>query len=66
MRSVMALLVALGMAGCSVPFVGGPSDDELKAPCDRLAARAIQTSSFEDAKNFAARASDCYASLQTR
>ncbi|HEV2148504.1 MAG TPA: hypothetical protein VGR37_13965 [Longimicrobiaceae bacterium] len=58
--SLLALL--LGVSACSIPFT--TSSEERKAPCDRLAARAIQTSSLEDAKNLAAQASGCYARAQ--
>ena len=56
------LLVTLG--GCSsLPF-GGKSGDERKAECDRVAARAIQTSSLDEAKTLSAQASECYAKAQ--
>lgn len=59
-----ALLAITILSGCaSLPF-GGKSSDERKAECDRVAAQAIQTSSAEEAKNLAARASECYAALQ--
>jgi hypothetical protein len=48
------------VAGCSVPF-SGPSTSERKSECDQIAARAIQTSSLADARDLAARASECYA-----
>lgn len=54
------LLTALLVAGCSVPF-SGPSTNERKSECDQIAARAIQTSSLEEARDLAARASECYA-----
>lgn len=50
------------LAACSVPFT--TSSEEKKAPCDRIAAKAIQTSSLEEAKNLAAQASECYAHAQ--
>jgi hypothetical protein len=53
------LLVTLG-ACSSLPF-GGPSSSERKAECDRIAARAIQTSSIDEAKTLSAQASECYA-----
>lgn len=56
------LLVALG-ACSSLPF-GGRSSDERKAECDRIAARAIQTSSPDEAKTLSAQASECYAKVQ--
>jgi hypothetical protein len=46
-----------------MPFRGS-SSDERKAECDRIAAQAIQTSSLEEARNLAARASECYAAAQ--
>ena len=58
------LLVALG-ACSSLPF-GGKSGDEKKAECDRVAARAIQTSSLDEAKTLSAQASECYAKAQGR
>lgn len=50
------------LLACSIPFT--TSSEERKAPCDRIAARAIQTSSLEEAKNLAAEASECYALAQ--
>lgn len=64
MRKLALALAFLGLSGCAVPFAG-PSKDERKAPCDRLSAQAIQTGSFEEAKDLAARASECYARAQT-
>lgn len=61
MRSALATLCLL-LSACSIPFT--TSGDERKAPCDRIAAQAIQTSSLEDAKNLSARASECYARAQ--
>jgi hypothetical protein len=58
------LLVTLG-ACSSLPF-GGKSGDERKAECDRIAARAIQTSSLDEAKTLSAQASECYAKAQGR
>ncbi|HEU4631015.1 MAG TPA: hypothetical protein VFS08_14790 [Gemmatimonadaceae bacterium] len=58
--ALAAVVVAVSqLAACSLPFT--KSTDERKAPCDRLAARAIQTDSFEEAKDLAAQASACYA-----
>ena len=48
------------VAACSMPF-SGPSSSERKSECDQIAARAIQTSSLAEARDLAARASDCYA-----
>ncbi len=62
-EAMLALIALVGMA-CSLPFT--KSADERKAECDRIAAQAIQTSSLEEAKNLTARASACYAELQTR
>ena len=56
------LLATLG-ACSSLPF-GGKSGDERKAECDRIAARAIQTSSIDEAKTLSAQASECYAKAQ--
>lgn len=53
------VLATSQLAACSLPFT--KSDDERKAPCDRLAAQAIQTNSLEEAKDLAAQASACYA-----
>lgn len=62
--AVTALVAVTFLSACaSLPF-GGKSNDERKAECDRVAAQAIQTSSAEEAKNLAARASECYAALQ--
>lgn len=57
-----APLLAVLLGGCAIPF--STSGEERKAPCDRLAAQAIQTSSLENAKNLAAQASECYARAQ--
>lgn len=63
MRTLPALAVAALLLGaCSIPFT--TSNDERKAVCDRIAARAIQTSSLEDAKNLSAQAAECYARAQ--
>ncbi len=62
MKFVFALAV-LFVSACSVPFIGSDTDEE-KAECDRIAAQAIQTEDVEDAKNFSARASECYALIQ--
>ncbi len=60
-----ALLLLIGpLLGCSVPFVGGPSANERKAPCDRIAAQAIQTDDFDEARTLAAQASECYANAR--
>lgn len=48
------------LTACSVPF-SGPSTSERKSECDQIAARAIQTSSLAEARDLAARASECYA-----
>lgn len=63
MRRSAVLIAVLALSACSLPF-RGPSDDERKARCDRMAAQAIQTSSLEEAKNLAAQASECYAQAQ--
>ncbi len=60
--TAVSLLAALG-ACSSLPF-GGRSGDERKAECDRIAARAIQTSSLDEAKTLSAQASECYARAQ--
>lgn len=65
-RYIPALLALVTLSACSsLPF-GGKSSDERKAACDRIAAQAIQTGSAEEAKNLSARASECYAALQSR
>lgn len=61
MRSV-CLSACLLLCACSVPF--RTSTEEKKAVCDRIAARAIQTASLEEAKNLAAEAAECYARAQ--
>ncbi len=53
------LLIGVGLSACAVPF--RTSSEERKAPCDRLAAQAIQASSLQDAKALSAQASECYA-----
>lgn len=63
MRSLPRLAgVVLLLGACSVPFT--TSSDERKAACDRIAARAIQTSSLQQAKDLAAQAAECYARAQ--
>lgn len=63
MRNHSLLVGALLLlTACSVPF--RTSTEERKSACDRIAARAIQTSSLEEAKNLAAQASECYARAQ--
>ena len=63
--ALTAVVAITFVSGCaSLPF-GGKSSDERKAECDRVSAQAIQTSSAEEAKNLAARASECYAALQS-
>ena len=62
---ITAFFAVTLLSGCaSLPF-GGKSGDERKADCDRVAAQAIQTASAEEAKTLAARASECYAALQS-
>lgn len=56
-------LVVVGLSACSIPFRS--SSSEKKAPCDQIAARAIQTSSLDEAKTLAAQASECYAHATT-
>jgi hypothetical protein len=64
MRHFIAAAALVLLTACaSSPRV---SDDIRKAPCDRISAQAIQSSSLEDAKNLAAQASECYASAQSR
>jgi hypothetical protein len=65
MRVISGLLLTVAFAtGCSsLPF-GGPSTNEKKAECDRVAAQAIQTESLEEAKMLSAQASSCYAKQQ--
>lgn len=63
-QRLLALPLVLAAIGCSVPFT--TSSEERKAPCDRLAAQAIQTGSLEEAKNLSAQASECYAQAQNR
>lgn len=58
-QRLLGLVLGLGLIGCSVPFT--TSSEERKAPCDRLSAQAIQTSSLEEAKDLSAQASECYA-----
>lgn len=53
-------LGTLLLTGCGVPFVGG---GDPKSECDRMAARAIETDSVEDARDLAAQATGCYARL---
>lgn len=61
-RPALLACAALVLAACAVPFT--TSNDERKAACDRIAARAIQTSSLQSAKDLAAQAAECYARAQ--
>lgn len=54
-------LLATGCFGRS----SGPSESERRAPCDRLAAQAIDAEDLGDARRLAARAVECYSGLQT-
>lgn len=60
----LALVLLLGLSACGFGR-GGPSASERRAPCDSLAAQAIDADDLGDARRLAARASDCYAGLQT-
>jgi hypothetical protein len=63
MRRLFAIALLLGSAGaCALPF--SQSGNDKKAPCDRMAAQAIQTKSLEEAKTLSAQASACYAQQQ--
>lgn len=57
------VMTTIILSACSIPFK--TSQDERKATCDRISASAIQTASPEDAKNLSAKASACYAEMQT-
>ncbi len=59
----LLVMTTIVLSACSIPFT--TSKDDRKATCDRIAASAIQTASAEDAKNLAAKASSCYAEIQT-
>jgi hypothetical protein len=64
-RVLMAVPLVAALGACSsLPF-GGKSGDERKAECDRIAARAIQTSSLDEAKTLSAQASECYAKAKS-
>jgi hypothetical protein len=58
--SRFAVLALLLTSGC-LPFVGRSGD--AKAECDQIAAQAIQTASAAEARDLAARATECYARL---
>ncbi len=60
------LLATLGLmvATACNPLSRGPSEAERRAPCDRLAAQAIDANNLDDARRLAARAADCYAELR--
>lgn len=64
MNRLLILTVVFAMSGCASRAVT-PSAEQRKAPCDQLAARAIQSESLEVAKNLAAEASECYSLAQT-
>ena len=57
-RALVGCLAFL-LTACAVPFRS--STEERKANCDRIAARAIQTTSLEEAETFSRQASECYA-----
>ena len=60
MRTRILLVgLSLGLSACALPFRG--STEERKASCDRIAARAIETTSLRDAENLSRRAAECYA-----
>jgi hypothetical protein len=64
----IALAGVLVLSGCSL-LGGGGNDDGPRVPksqCDEYASQAVQTDDLQVAKNLAARASECYASLQNR
>jgi hypothetical protein len=64
-RLLIAVPLVAALSACSsLPF-GGKSGDERKAECDRIAARAIQTSSLDEAKTLSAQASECYAKAKS-
>lgn len=69
MHWIPRVLVVFGFAlltSCGgLPFVGGPSSDERRAPCDRMAAEAIQTKDIGEARRLAASAAACYGRLQS-
>lgn len=56
------LFLPLLVSACSVPFVGGEARDT-DAQCDEYAAQAIQAPRPDLARDLAARAAECYASL---
>src|SRR5690606_18934440 len=55
---VWLLAVVPALSACSLPFQQSPV--ERKVECDRLAAQAIETTSLEDARDFANAAARCY------
>lgn len=57
---------SLFVSGCGTLGLGGPSKEERKARCDRLAAQAIESGDFSQASRLAAQASDCYAEEAAR
>lgn len=64
MKRLFILFTVLVFSGCS-SRAAPPSVQQRKAPCDQLAAQAIQTDSLELAKNLAAQASECYSGAQS-
>ena len=64
MKRTLTLFTILAGSGCA-SRAASPTVQQRKAPCDQLAARAIQTDSLELAKNLAAEASECYSLAQT-
>ncbi|TVP56800.1 MAG: hypothetical protein EA351_07160 [Gemmatimonadales bacterium] len=60
----LALILLLGLSACGFGR-SGPSASEQRAPCDSLAAQAIDAEDLGEARRLAARASDCYSGLQT-
>ena len=61
--ATLALLLLLTLSACGFGR-SGPSESERRAPCDSLAAQAINAEDLGDARRLAARAAECYAGLQ--
>lgn len=65
MRPLAALAVLL-LSGCSLLPGGDDEPRNPKSQCDEYASQAVQTDDLQEAKNLAARASECYARLQNQ